>query len=394
MNTASALRKPATAFDHSSSVVVAMELSGISWLISAAVPGVDRRPKRTLEVGDIAGVVACVDGWRKEASQAGKCVKRVVVAYEAGRDGFWIARELRMHGFEVYVMQPSSIPVDRRHRRAKTDRIDVELLLRTLLAWLRGEPRVCSMVAIPTPEEEDARRPTRERGRLVNDRLQLENQMDSIWARFGITGFNPRRKDAATRLEAMRDRQGAALPPHTKSELCHLLARHAQIEAQIKEIEATRDAALVADPIEASMGEETLKKIVLLVAIYGIAADTATILVVECLARYFPNVRAVGSYGGLTGSPFASGGSKREQGISKNGNPRLRKCLMQLAWRWLRLHPDHFLSQWFRERTKGAAKGARIRKIMIVALARKLLVLLWKLVNTGEIPQDIRKKAA
>ena len=392
MSTIIQLRKPTTAFDHDSTLVIAMELSGKSWIISAAIPGLDRRPKKTVEVGAIESVLAAVSGWRTEASRAGKSVTRVVVGYEAGYDGFWIARELRMHGIEVHVMQPSSIPVDRRHRRAKTDRIDVELLLRTLLAWLRGEPRVCSMVAIPTPEEEDARRPTRERERLIADRQRLENQMGSIWARFGIEGVNPRRKDAAARLEALRDRRGAPLPPHTMAELCRLLARHAQIASQIKEIEAARDAALAAAPTD--LNDEVMKMISLLITIYGIAADTATILVVECLSRTFPNVRAVGSYAGLTGTPFASGGSQREQGISKNGNPRLRKCLMQLAWRWLRLHPDHSLSRWFRERTQGAARGARIRKVMIVALARKLLVLLWKLVNTGEIMQDIRLKAA
>lgn len=176
------------------------------------------------------------------------------------------------------------------------------------------------------------------------------------------------------------------------AELRRLLARHAQVESQIKEIEAARAAALAAAP--ADTNNEVIKMIALLVSIYGIAADTATILVVECLSRTFPNVRAVGSYAGMTGTPFDSGGSRREQGISKNGNPRLRKCLMQLAWRWLRLHPDHALSRWFRERTHGAARGARIRKVMIVALARKLLVLLWKLVTTGEIPQDVRLKAA
>ena len=392
MSTSFELRKPTIKFEHDSTLVIAMELSGKSWVLSAAIPGVDRRPKKTVAVGDIKGMMAARSGWQMEASRAGKSVTRVVVGYEAGRDGFWIARELQSHGIEVRVMQPSSIPVDRRHRRAKTDRIDVELLLRTLLAWLRGEPRVCSMVAIPAPEEEDDRRPTRERERLVVDRRRVENQMESIWARFGIAGFNPRRKDAAVRLEALTDRQGAPLTPHTMNELRRLLARHALIEAQIKEIEAARDAALAA--ADAGSQDEVAKMILLLASIYGIAADTATILVVECLARTFPNVRAVGSYAGLTGTPFDSGGSRREQGISKNGNPRLRKCLMQLAWRWLRLHPGHSLSRWFHERTQGAARGARVRKVMIVALARKLLVLLWKLVTTGEIPQGIRLRTA
>jgi len=387
------LRTPATAFDHDITVVAAMELSGKSWIISGAIPGVDRRPKKTVAVGDIAGVADVLKSWGEEAARAGKPVSRTIVGYEAGYDGFWIARDLMALGIEVRVMQPSSIPVDRRHRRAKTDRIDVELLLRTLLAWLRGEPRVCSMVAIPTPEEEDARRPTRERQRLVADRRRLENRMESIWARFGIKGFNPRRKDAAARLEALRDRQERPLPPNTMTELSHLLAQHALTESHIREIEAARDAAVKDASFTVAIDDRMMKLIMILVRVPGIAAETATILVVECLARHFPNVRAVGSYAGVTGSPFSSGGSQREQGISKNGNPRLRQCLVQLAWRWVRLQPDHPLSLWFRERTGGAAKG-RIRKIMIIAVARKLLVMLWKLVTTGVVPESLHLKAA
>lgn len=393
MSKAFELRKPTTTFEHESTLVAALELSGKSWLVSAAIPGVERRPKKTVRVGDIDGVMAILSGWREAAARAGKEVTRVVVSYEAGRDGFWIARELIAFGIEVYVMQAASLPVDRRHRRAKTDRIDVELLLRTLLAWLRGEPRVCSMVAVPTPEEEDARRPTRERERLIAERRRLENQMESIWARFGISGFNPRRQDAATRLEALGDRQGRPLPPHTRNELRRLLALHGLVETQIRQIEGAREAALTAASAAPEVTDDVTKMILLLMGIPGIAANTATILVVECLARSFPNARAVGSYAGLTGTPFASGGSQREQGISKIGNPRLRTCLIQLAWRWLRLHPDHALSRWFRERTGGAAKG-RLRKVMIVALARKLLILLWKLASDGVVPEGLHLKAA
>ncbi|MBF0563302.1 MAG: IS110 family transposase [Alphaproteobacteria bacterium] len=218
--------------------------------------------------------------------------------------------------------------------------------------------------------------------------------MKSIWPRFGITGFNVRRKDAPARLEALRDRQGQPLPPNTQNELRRLLARHVLIESHIREIEAARDAALAGQPdAVATLDDEMRKMILLLVRIPGIAAETATILVVECLARHFPNARALGGYAGLTGTPFSSGGSQRDQGLSKGGNPRLRKCLVQLAWRWQRLLPDHALSLWFRERTGGAAKG-RIRKVMIIAMARKLLILLWKLATTGVIPQGLRLKDA
>jgi transposase len=400
MSKAFDLRHATTAFEHDGTVVAAMELSGKSWIISGAVPGVARQPKKTLPVGDIAGVKTVLDGWVGESARSGKAIARIVVGFEAGRDGFWIARELKALGIEVYVMQASSIPVARQHRRAKTDRLDVALLVRTLVAWLRGEPRVCSMVAIPTVEEEDARRPTRERQRLVAERRRFENQMESVCVRFGIDGFNPRRKDADRLLDALHDRQGQPLPPHTMNELRRLLALHALVERQIKDIESARDAALAAASAATTGAATTgadddrvMKMILLLMCIPGIAADTATILVVECLVRTFPNAKAVGSYAGITGTPFASGGCQREQGISKNGNPRLRKCLIQLAWRWLRMHPEHALSRWFRERTGGAAKG-RIRKVMIVAMARKLLIMLWKLVNQGVFPDGLRLKAA
>lgn len=381
------LRKPAAAFDHDSTIVAAMELSGKSWIVAAAIPGVDRRPKKSTAAGNVEDVVAMIQVWRKEAGQAGKTINRVVITYEAGRDGFWIARDLIRHGFEVHVMDSTSIPLTRRARRVKTDKVDAELLLRTFLTWLRGEPGACSMVAIPTVEEEDARRPTRERLRLVADRLVLENQMESILVRFGVPMFEPRCRDPRPRLEAVRDRDGNPLPPNTMAELNRLLDRHVVIAGQIKEIETERNARVAREPTN-----ESEKMIQLLMIIHGIAAETATILVYECLIRSFRNAKALGSFAGLTGTPYDSGGSKCEQGISKTGNPRLRLCLVQLAWRWLRLHPDHPFSRWFVERTAGA-KG-RIRKIMIVAVARKLLVMLWKLATTGLIPADVRLKAA
>lgn len=398
MSNSGYLRRCTAAFDHHGTLVVVLELSGRSWLIGAEVPGLERRPRKPVTAGSVEDVLRALEDWRQEALRAGKRIERTVVAYEAGRDGFWIARELSARGVEVYVMQASSIPVDRRKRRVKTDRIDLDLLLRTLLAWLRGEPRVCSMVSIPTVEEEDARRPTRERERLVKERGALESQLRSIWARFGIAGFNPRRRDADAQLDRVRDRQGQALPPYTIRELRHLLTRVQLVERQIKEIEASRAAAL-AEAAAARAGAPAAgqrlnptESILLLMQVPGIAAETAAVLVAEGLDREFRNSRAVGSYAGLTGTPYASGGSHREQGISKSGNPRLRRCLIMLAWRWVRLAPDHPLSRWFRERTAGG-KG-RIRKIMIVAMARKLLILLWRLVTHGVVPPEITLKAA
>lgn len=382
------LRTPTIPFDHKSTLVAVMELSNRSWMVGATVPGIERRPLRKLTPRDIEGVLDMLKSLKEESARVGETITRVVVCYEAGRDGFWIARELASHGIEAYVVQPSSIPVERRFRRSKTDRIDVDLLLRTLLAWLRGEPRVCSMVPIPTVAEEDVRRPNRERETLVVERLAIENRIGSILTRFGLDRFNPQSRNTSERLDALRDRQGAPLPVHTAAELRRLIERHGLIMRQIKTVEAELEA-LATNPAAGELGE----MLRLLIRIPGIAVGTATLLMFECLTRHFANSKALGAFAGLTGSPYDSGGSQREQGISKNGSSRLRRCLIQLAWRWLHLNPDNVLSRWYIERTAGAVKG-RIRKILIVALARKLLVALWKMVRTGVVPADIHLKPA
>lgn len=377
----------AAAFDHDSTLVVALELSGKSWEVGAVVPGLARRPRRRLAPGDVAGLEKMLAGWRSEAAGAGHPVRRVVLIYEAGRDGFWIARALVARGIEVQVVHPASIPVPRRRRRAKTDRIDLDMLLRTLLAWLRGEPRVCSMVRIPDAAEEDARRPGRERARLIDERLELENGIDGLLCLHGVTGFKPRLKKAMERLEALRDAGGAALPPHTMAELRRLMARHRLASQQIKEIEAERDRVMaVAKP------DRSERMIQLLVRIHGLGVETATVLVREVLCRSFRDRRKLASYVGVTGTPFHSGGMTREQGIDRHGNARARRILVQLAWRWLRFQPHSALTQWFHDRT-GGAKG-RIRMVMIVALARKLLVALWRYAETGEVPAGARLAAA
>jgi transposase len=373
-------RNPATAFDHDSTLVIALELSGKSWEVGAVVPGVTRRPRRRVEPGDIAGLRQTIGRWKAEARAASRTVGRVVLAYEAGRDGFWIARALSEDAIEVHVMHPASIPVERRGRRRKTDRIDLDMLLRTLLAWLRGEPRVCSMVAVPTPAEEDARRPGREREALIRDRIAIENRVGNLLALHGIAGFKPRLKKAAAHLVALRDWSGSPLPEKLMDELRRLMQRHRLFSEQLAALEKARDAVVtVADP------NRDVRMIQLLTLVYGIGIETATTLVREVLCRPFRDRRKISSFVGLTGTPFNSGGSEREQGIGKNGNGRVRRIMMQLAWRWLRFQPDSLLSRWFDERT-GGAKG-RIRKVMAVALARKLLVALWRYATEGVVPE-------
>ncbi len=366
----------AAAFDHDSTLVLALELSGKSWEVGAVVPGVARRPKRGIEPRDISALLQAISRWRAEAHAGGRQIARVVLAYEAGRDGFWIARALAGHGIEVHVMHPASIPVERQGRRAKTDRLDLDMLLRTLLAWLRGEPRVCSMVRVPAVAEEDARRPGREREALIGERIAVENRIENLLCLHGVVGFKPRLKKAVERLEELRDWSGSPLPPQLMEELRRLMRRQRLMSEQLAELEAARDA-LVATP---DPDRET-RMIRLLTLVLGLGVETATTLVREVLCRPFRDRRALASFTGLAGTPFMSGKTEREQGIGKTGNPRVRRIIMQLVWRWLRFQPESILSRWFAERT-GGAKG-RIRKIMAVALARKLLVALWRYVTQG-----------
>jgi transposase len=364
-----------------------LELSGKSWELGASVPGVLRRPRRKLPAGNLAAVAKALDQWKVEAGKAGHAVSRVVVGYEAGRDGFWIARALRELGIEVYVLHPASIAVERRGRRAKTDRIDLDLLLGTLLGWLRGEPRRCTMAPIPSEAEEDRREPGRERDALVASRLKVENQMGSLLIRYGIAGFKPRLKKALPQLEALRTPDGKALPPKTRERLRRLMAQHRLLSEQLKEIETARQQ-VVGGPAP----DRLAAMIQMLARIVGLGTETATVLVHEVFSRRFRDRRALAAFVGITGTPFNSGGSTREQGISKNGNPRVRRMLTQLTWRWTMHQPESALTRWFQERT-GGAKG-RIKTIMAMALARKLLVALWRYVETGAIPEGVRLAAA
>jgi len=376
------LSKPLVALDHDSTLVCVIEMSGSSWLVAATVPGVSRRPLQKLPV-DPARLLAQVERWRQEAARAGRTITRTVVAYESGRDGFWLARLLRGHGIEVYVIHASSVAVSREQRRAKTDRLDTEMLMRALLGWLRGEPGHCRMVAIPTVAQEDARRPGREREGLVAERTRLTNTIKAELALWGIQGFKPGLRKAAEHLEALRTVEGEPLPPNTLARLHRLLKRRTLISDQIKAIELAAAQAIERDPT----GPNAM--VLMLAQIKGM--ETAQMLVHEVLSRNLRDRRAVARYAGLTGTPDESGSKRREKGISKAGNPRVRRGMIQLAWRLLMFQPDAALVRWYRERTAGG-KGA-IKKTMIVALARKLLIALWSYATAGVMPEGVVLKA-
>jgi transposase len=331
----------------------------------------------------------------------------VATIQEAGRDGFWLHRLLEAHGVRSHVVDPASIAVSRRSRRAKTDRIDAEGLLRALMAFARGERRVCAMVRPPSREAEDARRLTREREALLAERVRHTNRIKGLLATQGVFGFEPTWQARRVRLEALRTAEGRELPARLKAEIVRQIERLELVLRQIAEVEAARDAALAAERQTApsaatpSADEADTKPVMLpadegagarLMRLKGIGPETASVLRLEAFHRSFGNRREVAAYAGLTPTPWQSGGIDTEQGISKAGNGRLRRTMVQLAWFWLRNQPQSALSAWYRERVR-EGRG-RIKRIAIVALARKLLIALWRFVTQGLVPSGAELKPA
>jgi transposase len=375
-------KKCFTAFEQASTMVAVVELSKKLWLVAGIVPGIDRHPLKKFEA-DENRLLALLHHWQQQAVRAGREIKRIVVAFEAGRDGFWLARWLRIRGIEAYVIHPTSVAVSREHRRAKTDRLDTEHLKRVVLGWLRGEPDHCRMVAIPTVEEEDAKRPNRERETLVGECTGIVNRVKACLARFGIRGFNPTLRKAADRLETLVTPEGVRLPPLTLAEMLRDIARLRFLREQIKSIEKARVQRLRDGP-----ATRTNVMVNLIARVFGIGLETADLLVHEILSRNLRDRRAVARYAGLTGSPDESGNRRREKGLARAGNARVRRAMVQLAWRFLGFHPDSALTRWYNKR---AADGrGSTRKTMIVALARKLLIVLWRMVTTGEVTADLK----
>jgi transposase len=375
-----------TAFDPESTLVAVIEMSQSSWLVAAIVPGLERHPLKKLAV-DEAGLLRQLERWREEAARAGRRVTRLAVAFEAGRDGFRLARWLRARGVEAHVIHPTSVAVSREHRRAKTDRLDTELLKRALLGWLRGERGHCSMAAIPSLEEEDARRPNRERESLVAERTRIINRIRGCLARLGIRAFKPTLRRAPERLDGLRTPEGEPLPPNTLAELRRDMARLRFIRDQIAEVEAARSERLQRAPAD---GQNAMVR--LLARVVGVGVETADMLVHEVLSRGLRDRRAVARYAGLTGAPDESGARRREKGLAKAGNARVRRGMVQLAWRFLTFQKQSALAQWYRARTADARGGTR--KTLIVALARKLLLALWRFATTGEPPTGIALRPA
>lgn len=368
-------------------IFVSMELSRSKWLITSLSPGSgEKMSKHTLHGGDVAGLLAAFLRLREKAQARTGRRFPIIVIQEAGLDGFWIHRVLEAEGIESHIVDPASIATSRRRRRAKTDKLDGETLVRALLAYKRGEPRVCSMVKAPSPEDEDRRRILRERKVLTNERIQHVNRIKGLLFAQGISGYEPLRRDRREQLDQLRTGDGRALPKHIKAQIGRELDRLELLIEQVKIVEAERDALLAAAPDRATPAAASM-----LLDIKGVGPEFAGVLWSEGLFRSFDNRRQVAAYAGLAPTPWQSGTIDREQGVSKSGNPRLRTAMVQLAWLWLRHQPRSALTLWFHERTE--RNGGRLRKTTIVALARKLLIALWKYVTAGVVIEGATMKA-
>lgn len=372
-----------------SAIFVSLELSRSTWLMTAlSAPLGAKMSRRQVRGGDVPDLLKrCFDLQHAVQRRTGQVVP-VVVIQEAGLDGFWIHRALVSAGIESHVVDPASIAVSRRHRRAKTDRIDGEALVRTLMAWKRGEPRVCAMVHVPSPEEEDRRRACRELKSLIGERIRHVNRVKGALFAQGVGDYEPRNKDRRSRLEELCTGDGRPLPHHLEAQVLRELEIIELLNRQIETVKAERDA-LLAEMQTAGSAENPVR---MLLGLKGIGPGFAGALWSEGLFRTFKNRRQVAAYAGFAPTPWKSGTINHEQGVSKAGNPRLRAISVEMAWLWLRHQPKSMLARWFHDRVRRL--GSRAKKVTIVALARKLLVALWKYVTSGVVIDGAAMKTA
>jgi transposase len=365
---------------------VSLELSPSKWLVTSLIAGAEKLSKHLVTGGDCSALLRLLTSLKARAEKQTGVAVTIATIQEAGLDGFSLHRLLEANGIESWIVDAASIAVPRRARRAKSDAIDGEVLLRTLLAYRRGEPRVCSMIRPTSFDDEDRRRLIRERRTLMRERIEHTNRIKGLLMSQGINGYDPLRKDRMVRLEMLRTRDGRALPLRLRAEIGREIERLELLTRQLKQVEAERDALV------ASASEAVANPARMLMQLKGIGAETAALLWLEGLFRTFANRRQLAAYAGLAPTPWLSGRIQREQGLSKSGNPRLRTAMVELAWLWLRNQPGSGLSRWFADRVR--AEGGRKKRVTIVALARKLLVALWKYVARGEVPDGAILKRA
>ena len=364
-----------TTTHNKQTLIVAMELSNSKWLLG--FDNGERIRKKSVEAGDRSRFLAELSIAKEKMGYG--IDDPVVCCYEAGRDGFWIFRWLQSEGIDCLVVDPASIEVNRRKKRAKTDRIDVESLLRQLRRYLNGESRVWSVLCVPDEASEDEMRLHREMQRLKKERTGHTNRIKGLLKLHGIS-VSGRLKGLDSRLEKIRLWNGHALPRELTLEIRHELARLKLVEEQLDELGAKKQAA-IENPVS-----DADRKVADLLRLKGVGIVSAWVLGKEFFGwRDFRNRREVASLAGLTPTPYDSGNSRVEQGISKAGNPRVRHTMVELAWTWMRFQPDSAITHWYDKRFAGGS--SRMKRVGVVAVARKLLVALWKYVEFGEVPE-------
>ena len=379
---------PAAIHTQFGAIFVSLELSRSTWLVTSVSPGKgEKMSKFKITAGNVAELRKLFAELQRKARAGSGPSYPIVTIQEAGLDGFWLHRVLQQDGVESHVVDPASIATQRRLRRAKTDKIDGEALLRALLAYKRCEPRVCAMVVAPSPAEEDRRRLSRERAQLITERTTHVNRIKGLLFAQGVSNYEPLRRNRRARLEGLRTGDDRALPPRLRTQISRELDRLELLEKQIKAVEMEQDALLAAER-NAMKNKGVRDPVTLLSGLKGMGPNFTAVLWSEAFYRQFSNRRQLAAYAGLAPSPWRSGSIQREQGVSKSGNPRLRTTMIQLAWLWLRHQGQSALALWFK------AHSARGRKRTIVALAHKLLVALWKYVTSGVVIEGAVMKPA
>lgn len=368
---------------------VALELSKMSWLCAFSTPNGEKLSIHKLGAGNTDRLLELLQQLRSKAEvEAGRALQ-IALCYEAGYDGFWIARVLAAKNIPVVVFDPASFLRPRRGRVAKTDRLDAEGMTRTLRTWLCGDHSVARAVRIPSPAEEDAKRIGRERKHLVEQKSGIVARIKGLLALHGVRitskGIG---KKLSSQLPEVQTGDGQALGPFLRREIERMLQHHAFVCSQIEEIDAARTAMLA----EAASNFPCIDKVRQLASLGGIGDISAAVLVAEVYHRSFESRRHLASFIGLAPAPYASGDVSRDRGINKAGTKLARQTLVELAWFWLRYQPASELSQWWRDRW-GAA-GMRGRKVGIVALARKLSIALWRFIEQGVVPNGAVLKTA
>jgi transposase len=381
---------PATITDaETAPIYVSVELSKRSWLVASLLPGASKVALANIPAGDGEALLRHVRKLEARAETRVGGSAAIRLCFEIGYDGFWLARLLRDRGIDTYVLDPASFLVSRRGKRVKTDRIDAEAMIGILKAYLGGDHSVCRLVTVPTPQEEDARRLMRERGDLIRERTKIISRIRALFALHGIKHLRALKGgDWASQLDGMQTGDGRNLDPNLRQQVSRCFERLSLLNSQLKQVEVARKETLA----DETTGFPCPDKAERLQQLRGIGANGATMLVAEVFCRNYSSRRHLASFLGLAPSPYSSGGVERDQGISKAGNRGARCLMVELAWGWLRYQPNSELAQWYRERFKG--KGKRSAKVGIVALARKLLIALWRFVETGLVPQGAELRQA